>query len=168
MRQLREWNPQLTETDCFAVASSLFGIELPGIHSLDEMDLGFPGEFFSELVYSETARAVAAIGDDKAIAWVSTGRSPHGGEPMTARDLHGILTASERAGLKRFLFQPDPDLSASEWGVISGLCGRRWRQNPEGYWPSDSYRPEAWSRNWKHARKREPVGGKRRTQKGAT
>ena len=147
VRQLGEWNPQLTETDCFAVASSLFGLELPGIHSLDEMDLGFPGEFFSELVYSETARAVAAIGDDKAIAWVSTGRSPHGGEPMTARDLHGILTASERAGLKRFLFQPDPDLSASEWGVISGLCGRRWRQDPEGYWPSDSYRPEAWSRN---------------------
>ena len=65
---------------------------------------------------------------------------------MTARDLHGILTASERTGLKRFLFQLDPDLSTSEWGVISGLCGRRWRQDPEGYWPSDSYRPEAWSR----------------------
>ena len=65
---------------------------------------------------------------------------------MTARNLRGILTASERAGLKRFLFQPDPDLSASEWGVISGLYGRRGRQDPEGYWPSDSYRPEAWSR----------------------
>ena len=146
VRQLAEWNPDLNQTDCFAVVKALMGLSLPGIESLDDMDRGFPDKFFSELVYSETARALAAIGDEKTIAWISTGRFPHGGEPMTARDLHGILTASERAGLKRFLFQPDPDLSASEWGVISGMCGNRWHQDPDGYWPSDSYKPEAWSR----------------------
>ena len=61
-------------------------------------------------------------------------------------DLHGILTASERAGLQRFLFQPDPDLSAPEWSVISDLCGKRWHPSRDGYWPSDSSRPDAFSR----------------------
>ena len=147
VRKLREWNPTLTETDCFAVVKSLFGIELPGIHSLMDMELGFPDEFFEQVVYSETRRALEAIGDEnKTVAWVSTGRSPHAGDAMTARDLHGILSASERAGLRRFLFHPDPDLSASEWRVISNLCGNPWDQSREGYWPSDSKKPDEFTR----------------------
>ena len=147
VRKFGEWNPTLTEEDCFAVVKSLFGIELPGIHSLIDMELGFPQEFFDKIVYSETKRALSAIGDvDKVIAWVSTGRSPHAGEAMTAKDLHGILTTSERAGLKRFLFHPDPDLSASEWSIISWLCGNLWRQSRDGYWPSDSARPHEYTR----------------------
>ena len=147
VRKLREWNPTLTETDCFDVVKSLFGIELPGIHSLMDMELGFPDEFFEQVVYSETRRALEAIGDEnKTVAWVSTGRSPHAGDAMTARDLHGILSASERAGLRQFLFHPDPDLSASEWRVISNLCGNPWDQSREGYWPSDSKKPDEFTR----------------------
>ncbi len=146
-QQVSDWNPALTEADCFAVVKSFLGLELPGVQALADMELGFPEEFFSQVVYGETRRALEAIGDDdKVIAWVSTGRSPHGGEAMPARDLHGILTASEEAGLKRFLFQPDPDLGAAEWSVISGLCGRQWKPTPDGYWPSDSARPDAFSR----------------------
>ena len=147
VRKLSEWNPVLTEEDCFAVVKSLFGLELPGVHSLMDMELGFSEEFFSEVVYNETRRALEAIGDiDKVIAWVSTGRSPHAGDAMTAGDLHGILTASERAGLERFLFHPDPDLSASEWRVISGACGNLWEQSRDGYWPSDSEKPHEYTR----------------------
>jgi len=147
VRKFGELNPTLTEEDCFALVKSLLGIELPGIHSLIDLELGFPQEFFDEVVYSETKRALSAIGDiDKVIAWVSTGRSPHAGEAMTARDLHGILTASERAGLKRFLFHPDPDLSASEWSVISWLCGNLWQQSRDGYWPSNSAKPHEYTR----------------------
>ena len=148
VQQIAAWNPALSEADCFAVVQAWLGLELPEIHSLADMELGFPEVFFSEVVFNETQRALEAVGDDqKVVAWVSTGRSPHGGEAMTARDLHGILTASQRAGLKRFLFQPDPDLSASEWSVISGLCGNLWRQDPEGYWPSNSAMPDAFHRD---------------------
>lgn len=90
---------------------------------------------------------VAGNVGDKVICWVATGRSPHAGDPMPAWDLYGILTASERAGLKRFLFHPAPDLGAPEWRVISGMCGNRWREDPRGsYWPRDTQRPEASSR----------------------
>jgi hypothetical protein len=148
VQQIAAWNPVLSEADCFAVVQAWLGLALPNIHSLADMDLGFPEEFFSEVVFNETQRALEAVGDDqKVIGWVSTGRSPHGGEAMTARDLHGILLASQRAGLKRFLFQPDPDLGASEWSVISGLCGNLWRQDPEGYWPADSAVPDAFHRD---------------------
>jgi len=82
--------------------------------------------------------------DDKTIS--STGRSPHAGDSMSARDLDGILSASERAGIKRFLFHPDPDLGAAEWRVISQRCGTAWKEDSSGsYWPPDTPGPDtAW------------------------
>ena len=112
-----------------------------------DMELGFSEEFFEKIVFNETRRALDAIDDyNKVIAWVSTGKSPHAGDAMTARDLHGILTASRKAGLQRFLFHPDPDLGASEWRVISGFCGNVWEQSRNGYWPPDSKKPDEFNR----------------------
>jgi hypothetical protein len=146
VRTIHQWNPGLTEADCFAVVKAWFGIELPGIRSLEDMEMGFPDEFFDRVVYPETRRALEAVGDDaKVIAWVSTGRKPHAGDAMPARDLYRILTASGRAGLKRFVFHPDPDFGAAEWSVISGLCGQRWNEDPNGYWPSDTPRPDTFN-----------------------
>ena len=92
VQRLCRWNPSLTESDAFLVVRSLFGIDLPRVDDLLDMELGFPQEFFDELVFAESERALAAVGDpDKVIFWVSTGRSPHAGDSMGARDLHGIL-----------------------------------------------------------------------------
>ncbi len=82
------------------------------------------------------------VDENKVIAWVSTGRSPHAGDSMGARDLERILESSRKAGLKRFLFHPDPDLGAPEWSVISGLCGKQWKEGASDYWPSDTPRYE--------------------------
>ena len=98
VKKLAEWNRSLSEQDCFALIKSSFGLELPGVQSLMDLEMGFPDEFFSQVVQSETRRALDAIqDDDKVICWVSTGRSPHAGESMSARDLHGILKASKDA-----------------------------------------------------------------------
>lgn len=146
VQKLKEWNPSLTEADCFQVVKLWFGLQLPGVESLADLNLGFPDEFFSEVVYSETRRALDAVGDNsKIIAWVSTGRNPHAGDPMPARDLHRILVESQRAGLRRFVYHPDLNLGAAEWSVISGLCGKRWKEDPNGYWPPDTPRPETWN-----------------------
>ena len=143
VQKFLEWNPSLTEEDGFALVKCLFGLELPGVHSLADMEMGFPEEFFSQVVYSEARRALDAVqDDDKVVFWVSTGRSPHAGDAMTARDLQGILQASKDAGAKRFLFHPDPDLGAPEWHVISRMCGNPWLEDPEGYWPSDTWHQE--------------------------
>jgi hypothetical protein len=142
VQRLRRWNPSLTERDGLLAVESLFGIRLPGINNLLDLELGFPPEFFDEFVYSESRRALEAVGGpDKVIFWVSTGRSPHAGDPMTARDLHGILTASQRAGARRFLFHPDPELGAPEWRVISSLCGSLWEEDRKSrFWPADTSR----------------------------
>jgi len=146
VRTIGRWNPDLTESDCFAVVKSWFGLTLPGVASLADMELGFPDEFFSEVVYSETRRALDAVGDpSKVIAWVSTGRNPHAGDPMPTRDLYRILTESHRAGLKRFIYHPDLNLTASEWSVISGMCGNRWKEDPSGYWPAETPKPDTWN-----------------------
>lgn len=148
VQKISEWNPQLSERDCFAVVKAWFGLELPGIHSRAEMDLvGFPDAFFSEVVYLETQRALVGIGDDsKVIGWASSGRHPHAGDPMSSNDLYRILVAAQRAGLKRFIYHPDFDLDAPEWEVISSLFGKRWKEDPEGnYWPPDTLKPDTWN-----------------------
>ena len=148
VRKFMEWNPSLTEQDGFALVTSLFGLKLPGVESLIDMEMGFPPEFFSEVVYSETRRALDAIqNDNKAVFWVSTGRSPHAGDAMPARDLHGILQASRDAGMKRFLFHPDPDPGPSEWSVITRMCGNHWTQSRDGYWPPDGAVPHEYQRD---------------------
>jgi hypothetical protein len=143
---LHEWNPSLSEEDCFTVVKVLFGIELPEVRRLADMEMGFPQEFFDKIVFSETKRALDATGDpNKVIAWVSTGRNPHAGDPMPAADLHRILEASHRAGLKRFIFHPDVNLGVAEWKVISKMCGKEWKEDPNGYWPPDTPKPGTWN-----------------------
>jgi hypothetical protein len=154
VQTLKEWNPSLTEQDCFTVVKVLFGLELPGVHSLSDMEMGFPDEFFDKVVYSETKRALAATGDpSKVIAWVSTGRNPHAGDPMPAHDLYRILVASHRAGLQRFIFHPDVNLGAAEWRVISRVCGKEWKEDPSGYWPADTPKPDTWNGGRKPAQR---------------
>jgi len=147
VRTIGEWNPGLSEEDCFLAVECWLGLKLPGVKTLADMDeKGFPDEFFSEVVSSETRRALDAVGDpNKVFAWVSTGRNPHAGDPMPAHDLYRILVASQSAGLKRFVYHPDLNVGAEEWSVISGLCGKRWHEDPSGYWPSDTPKPGTWN-----------------------
>jgi hypothetical protein len=143
---LGEWNPGLSEEDCFGVVKLLFGLQLPGVKKLADLENGFPDAFFDEVVFAETKRALEATGNpDKVIAWVSTGRNPHAGDPMPANDLRRLLEASHRAGLKRFIFHPDVNLGAAEWKVISRLCGKEWKEDPNGYWPPDTPKPDTWN-----------------------
>jgi hypothetical protein len=65
---------------------------------------------------------------------------------MSSGDLYRLLVAAQRAGLKRFIHHPDFDLGAPEWEVISGLCGKKWKEDPQGdYWPSDTPMPDTWN-----------------------
>ncbi|MEE3234486.1 MAG: hypothetical protein VX294_09995 [Candidatus Latescibacterota bacterium] len=141
VQTLLQWNPSLTESDGFSVVRSLFGIELPEINSLLDMEMGFPDSFFTEVVYGETKRALEALGPEKTVCWVSTGRAPHAGDAMPAHDLFRILESSRQAGLQRFLFHPDRELGAPEWHVISNMCGTPWKEDVNApYWPPDSPR----------------------------
>jgi len=144
VKQIGAWNPELSEADCFTVARAWLGVHLPEVESLADMDRGFPQSFFDEVVTEETSRALAAVSDPrKIVPWVDTGRMPHGGDPMTSGDLHRILTASEAAGLQRFLFHNQAHLTSAEWKVISRLCGTEWDEDPTGpYWPPSTPRPD--------------------------
>ncbi len=137
VQRLCRWNAGLTEADALLVVENLFGLRLPGVHCLLDLELGFPQEFYDDVVAGETRRALAAVGDDaeRLIFWVSTGRAPHAGDSMTSRDLHGILASARDAGMTRFLFHPDPHLRASEWRVLSSLCGTPWQERPGGWFP---------------------------------
>ena len=146
IKQIAAWNPELAEADCWTVLRAWMGIELPEVESLADLELGFPQAFFDDVVQRETRRALAAVEDPgKIMPWVDTGRMPHDGDPMTAGDLQRILTASEEAGLERFLFHNHGHLTAAEWVVISRMCGREWDENPDGYWPPATRKP-SWFR----------------------
>ena len=148
VQRLLKWNPSLTEADGLQVVANLFGIELPGVSNLLDMEMGFPPEFFDEFVFTESRRALEAVGDpDRVIFWVSTGRSPHAGDPMSARDLNGILKASQRAGTRHFLFHPDPYINTAEWRVMSSLCGEEWIEDTAAsFWIGDTGEPNNYTR----------------------
>lgn len=153
VQTLTEWSPGLSEEGALRVVSALFGIELPGIRSLRDFDVGFPQEFFDQVVTRETARAIAAMGDPERVCpWVDAGRKPHDGDPFTAHDLDRMLAAAEGAGLRRFLYHHHGNLTPAEWAVISARCGQPWQtttsplpllegyaasQSMPGYYPPD-------------------------------
>ena len=145
VKQIHDWNPSLSERDCFTVVKAWLGADLPEVNSLADMELGFPQAFFDQVVEEETRRALAAVSDaGKILPWVDTGRIPHGGDPMTAGDLYRILEASEKAGLERFLFHNHAHLTSAEWAVISKMCGTTWDEDPDGYWPPNTPRPSTY------------------------
>lgn len=50
MQTLTEWNSGLSQQAALEFVLALFGIQLPGITSLHDLDRGFPQEFFDQIV----------------------------------------------------------------------------------------------------------------------
>jgi hypothetical protein len=135
---LCSWNPGLPCADALAVTGSLFGIELPGVRERAELECALTPEFYATVVTLETSRALAAVDDpERIVPWVDAGRFPHDGDPMPARDLRLMLEAAQAAGLRRFLYHHQGNLTAGEWTVMSGMCGRAWDPRASAFRPRD-------------------------------
>lgn len=137
---LTHWNPGLSDADALAVVHALFGLRLPGVSDRLDLESALTPEFFEQVVAQETRRALAAVDDpDRIVPWLETGRSPHDGDPMTAGHLGQLLESAQNAGLKRFLYHHQGNLTAGEWAVISARCGRPWRPLESDYLPPDRH-----------------------------
>jgi hypothetical protein len=142
MSTLVAWNPGLSEEAALEVVQGFFGIELPGVSNALDFERGFPDEFFTQIVTKETQAALAAVDDpQKVVPWVDVGRRPHGGDPMGTGDFIRLLSASAKAGLRRFLFHGHAHLTPAEAEVIRAFCGDPSRPFPAGYEPPDGRLP---------------------------
>ena len=56
---------------------------------------------------------------------------------MSARDLKMLLDSAEAAGLRRFNYHHQGNLSSGEWVVISDKCGTRWDPLTSDWAPPD-------------------------------
>jgi len=137
---LVDWNPDLTDADALLVVKSLFGLSIPDVQNLADLEGALTPEFFQTVAAAETHRALTAAGDpDRVVPWLEAGRTPHDGDPMTAGQLRDLLQAVRDAGLKRFLYHHQGNLTAGEWTVISQLCGEGWRQLQSSFTPPDRH-----------------------------
>ncbi|MEW6752979.1 MAG: hypothetical protein AB1505_18660 [Candidatus Latescibacterota bacterium] len=135
---LCEWSPGLAPRDALDVVQALFGITLPGVEEMVDFECALTPEFYQQIVTLETRRALAAVDDPlRIVPWLDTGRFPHDGDPMSARDLYLLLQATEEAGLQRFLYHHHGNLTAGEWTVITDRCGQRWDPRQSTYQPPD-------------------------------
>jgi hypothetical protein len=135
---LTRWNPGLDDAGALAVVEALFGLTLPGVRCRGDFEEALSLEFFAQVVTQETRRALAVVDDpERVVPWVDTGRAPHDGDPMPAADLRRLLVAAQDAGLQRFLYHHQGNLTAGEWTVISELCGQRWEPLESDYRPPD-------------------------------
>jgi len=133
---LMEWNPGLTVADTLEVVQAIFGIVLPGVdNDMLDFESALNTEFFEQVVTQETKRALAAVDDpERIVPWLDTGRFPHDGDPMSSRDLKMLLDTAEAAGLRRFNYHHQGNLSPGEWVVISDKCGTRWDPRTSDDW----------------------------------
>ena len=71
VQQIQEWNPVLSEAQCWTVLRAWLGIRLPEVECLADMELGFPQAFFRRGgARKRRARAIAAVGDpQKILPW---------------------------------------------------------------------------------------------------
>jgi hypothetical protein len=135
---LTDWNPGLSDADALAVVKALFGLVLPGVQRREDFDRALSPEFFEQIVHMETVKALAVVDDpSRIVPWVDSGRSPHDGDPMSAGDLRMLLETAESAGLQRFLYHHHGNLTASEWTVMSRMCGETWQPLKSSYRPPD-------------------------------
>ncbi len=135
---LCEWNPKLEVADALSVVEALFGIVMPGVEDMVGFESALNPEYFEQVVTLETKRALAAVDDpNRIVPWLDTGRFPHDGDPMSARDLQMLLDTAEAAGLQRFNYHHQGNLSPGEWVVISNKCGTRWDPRTSAYEPPD-------------------------------
>ncbi len=135
---LCEWNPGLSDQDALGVVEALFGIQLPGVVRRVDFETALNPEFFQQVVSQETRRAMAAVDDPtRVVPWLDTGRFPHDGDPMSARDLRMLLESAAAAGLERFLYHHQGNLSPGEWVVMSQICGKEWNPRTSPYQPAD-------------------------------
>jgi hypothetical protein len=126
---LTAWNPGMSDAAAMSVVKAIFGLDMPWIQDRDDFDKGFPDEFYEGIVKDETRCSLAAVDHDPArvLPWLDAGRRPHGGDPFPAWELRRTLLASQAAGLERFLYHHHYTLTAANWQVISGICGKSWR-----------------------------------------
>ena len=136
---LIEWNPSLTVADTLEIVQAMFGIILPGVgDDMLDFESAMSPEFFEQVVTQETKRAIAAVDDpERIVPWLDTGRFPHDGDPMSARDLKMLLDSAEEAGLRRFNYHHQGNLSPGEWVVLSDKCGTRWDPRASDWQPPD-------------------------------
>ena len=137
---LCDWNPELTDEHALEVIRALFGIELPGVSNRSDLDYSLTPEFYSCIIGQETRRALAVVDDpEKIVPWVDAGRAPHAGDPLSPGDLGRLIHAAGEAGLQRFLYHHQGNLTEGEWSVMSDLCGTRWHAGKSAYCPPDDF-----------------------------
>jgi hypothetical protein len=138
---LADWNPSLSDADALLVVKALFGIDLPDVQTRFDLESALTPAFFDQVVARETRRALASVDDpSRIVPWLETGRSPHDGDPMTAGHLRQLLESAAEAGLQRFLYHHQGNLTPGEWTVISKLCGTvPWRPLESAYVPPDAH-----------------------------
>ena len=137
---LLEWNNGLGEGDALRVVEALFGLNLPGVESRSDLESALIPEFFEQVAQDETRRALAVVDDpNRIVPWLEAGRSPHDGDPMNAGQLRLLLENAKEAGLQRFLYHHQGNLTAGEWVVMSEICGERWDPLKSDYEPLDRH-----------------------------
>ncbi len=133
------WNPGIEAGDALAVVEALFGITLPGVAEMSDFEHALNADFCEKIVTQETERALGAVDDpDRIVPWLEAGRFPHDGDPISPACLSRILEAADGAGLERFLYHHQGNLTAGEWSVISQKCGSKWDPMTSDYSPPDT------------------------------
>ncbi len=114
---LIEWNPALSQSLAIALVCKLFGIPLPGMVSLDDLNKPLAPAFFSHTLSSEIDKAILRCGDAAKVRFFLG--LHHGGVHMNTDEMKGVLTAIEESPCDKLLYWEYGDLSDEQWAILA-------------------------------------------------
>jgi hypothetical protein len=97
-------NPDLPGDLVLQVLFRLFGIDMPEVRVVADLQKEFPQSYYDVTLAGEIKNIEADVGSlDDVVPYVEVGPHPHGGEPISNDQLRSIVAAMQGAGLTRFI-----------------------------------------------------------------
>ena len=113
---LMAWNPTLSESLALSLVCKAFGIPLPGVESLGDLDSPLSPEFFVHTLPSEIDKAIARTGDASKLRFLMG--LHHGGVHMSTDEMREILIAIEQSPCDKVLYWEYGDITEEQWKVL--------------------------------------------------
>lgn len=113
---LLAWNEGLSDAQALAVVYRLFGLRLPGVSCLADLEQPLHQAFFREVVPGEIAKAVLRAGEAARLQpWLGL---HHGGVRISSQELEWLLEAVSDSPLPGCIYWHYEDMQPEEWELL--------------------------------------------------
>ena len=119
-KTLTQWNPTLPESLAIALVTKAFGLPLPGMDTVADLDNPLAPEFFDRTLASEIDKVVLRAGDVSKIRLFMG--LHHGGVHMSTEEMKRILAVVQESPCDKVIYWEYGDITDEQWTVLEAYA----------------------------------------------